>query len=160
MPAGCFVCVSASHRTFLLRSCCQLAVVCVSASHRIAQLLPRLIGSQRALEMSLGCAPVDAATAASWGLVARVVPPAAPGGDSDVLAEGRALGARILGNWARMVRGYKRTVREGLELPLGAALGHERARAAEYYRSMSGEDWARLAGFMAAKKGRAPRSKM
>ena len=34
LPAGCFVCVFASHRTFLLRSCCLLAVVCVFASHR------------------------------------------------------------------------------------------------------------------------------
>lgn len=36
--------------------------------------LPRLIGRQRANELILGATPIDAETAASWGLVNRVLP--------------------------------------------------------------------------------------
>ena len=111
-----------------------------------AQLLPRLIGSQRALEMSLGAAPVDAARAERWGLVSRVC------AEADVLDEGRALAGRILANWAPMVRNYKAASRDGAALPLGSALALERERAAEYYRGMREGDWARLASFLAEKK--------
>ncbi len=52
----------------------------------MSQLLPRLIGIHRAMEMSLSASPVDAATAERWGLCNRVVPGA---GSAAVVAAGR-----------------------------------------------------------------------
>ena len=51
--------------------------------------LSRAIGRKRAMEMLLTGKPIDAATAAEWGLVNRVVP---PGG---VASEARKLGCQI-----------------------------------------------------------------
>ncbi len=53
--------------------------------------LTRAVGRKRAMEMLLTGAAIDAATAAEWGLVNRVVP------DADLAAEARALAARIAG---------------------------------------------------------------
>ena len=51
--------------------------------------LSRAVGRKRALEMLLSGRPIDAATAADWGLVNRVVPPA------ELAAETRRLAAQI-----------------------------------------------------------------
>src|SRR5229473_1483041 len=51
--------------------------------------LSRAVGRKRALEMLLSGKPIDAATAADWGLVNRVVPPA------ELAAETRRLAAQI-----------------------------------------------------------------
>ena len=50
--------------------------------------LARAVGRKRAFEMLLTGDPIDARTAAEWGLVSRVVP------DADVAVETRALLAR------------------------------------------------------------------
>ncbi len=51
--------------------------------------LARAIGRKRAMEMLLSGDPIDAHTAAQWGLVNRVVP------DGELVGETRALAARI-----------------------------------------------------------------
>lgn len=85
------------------------------------QRLPRLIGASRAKEMILGGAPIDAATAHSWGLVNRVV--------ADGEAEAEAL--RWASEFARgplVAQGFsKRAIDEGLEAPIEAGLELERA---------------------------------
>jgi enoyl-CoA hydratase/carnithine racemase len=53
--------------------------------------LTRAVGRKRAMEMLLTGAAIDAATAAEWGLVNRIVP------DGQLAAETRALAARIAG---------------------------------------------------------------
>lgn len=52
--------------------------------------LSRAIGRKRAMEMLLSGTPIDARTAAEWGLVNRVVP------DVDLAAETRKLAAQII----------------------------------------------------------------
>ena len=52
--------------------------------------LSRAIGRKRAMEMLLSGTPIDARTAAEWGLVNRVVP------DADLAAETRKLAAQII----------------------------------------------------------------
>lgn len=52
--------------------------------------LSRAIGRKRAMEMLLSGIPIDARTAAEWGLVNRVVP------DADLAAETRKLAAQII----------------------------------------------------------------
>jgi enoyl-CoA hydratase/carnithine racemase len=75
----------------------------------------RAVGRGRAMEMLLTGDPVDATTAAQWGLVNRVVEPERL--DDEV----RALVARIVAAGRTVVAGGKRAVDESLGLPLDEA---------------------------------------
>ena len=70
-------------------------------------LLPRAVGPSRAAEMSFTAEPVDAATAAAWGLVSRTVPA------EELMPEARRLAARIAANPPRQLRAAKRLLRDG-----------------------------------------------
>ena len=59
------------------------------------QRLPRLVGKGRAMEMILSGYPIDAETAAAWGLVNKVVPQAELMGTCEKLAKTIALKAPI-----------------------------------------------------------------
>ena len=59
--------------------------------------LTRAIGRKRAMEMLLTGEPIDAATAADWGLINRVVPPA------ELAAATRALAQKIAGSAGAIV---------------------------------------------------------
>lgn len=82
--------------------------------------LPRLIGRQRAAELLLRGTPIDAATAADWGLVGRVLP------DSELLPGVLGLAADIGAGGPRALRETKRLLRAGEENP-----SREAALAAE-----------------------------
>lgn len=75
----------------------------------------RAVGRARAMEMLLTGDPIDAATAADWGLVNRVVP--AERLDDEVLA----LARRIATAGRSVVARGKRAVEENLGLPLDEA---------------------------------------
>jgi enoyl-CoA hydratase/carnithine racemase len=78
----------------------------------------RAIGRKRALEMLLTGMPIDAQTAADWGLVNRVVEP-------DELAESaRALARQIAAASAMTVRVGKRAYYEQIDLDLSGAYEH------------------------------------
>lgn len=81
-----------------------------------AWLLPRVVGLSRAMEMSFTGDPVNAADALAMGLVSRVVAPEA------LLAEARALAARIARNPGQTLRMTKRLLREGQHTRLDALL--------------------------------------
>jgi len=81
-----------------------------------AWFLPRQIGLSRAAEMAFTGEPVDAATAAEWGLVSKVVD------DRHLMEEARNLANRIAANPPGVVRMTKRLMREGLGLDLPALL--------------------------------------
>lgn len=75
----------------------------------------RAVGRTRAMEMLLTGEPIDAPTAAAWGLVNRVVP-------ADRLdAEALALADRIAAAGRAVVASGKRAVQESLALPLDDA---------------------------------------
>lgn len=92
----------------------------------LSQRLPRLIGINRAKELSLTGNYLDAATACSWGLVNRVVEP------EQLLPTCRQLALDILSTDLPTRREIKRimdagwdaTLREGLEIELDASRAH------------------------------------
>ncbi|MEU1597066.1 crotonase/enoyl-CoA hydratase family protein [Streptomyces sp. NPDC005708] len=87
--------------------------------------LQRQIPLKRALELALSGDPVDAATAADWGLVNRVVP------DDEVLTSALALAERIAKNAPLSLRHTKQT------------LHRTAAAASDWNPAWSGEDpWA------------------
>jgi enoyl-CoA hydratase len=113
---------------------CELALACdlrIASEHAFLSLpeakrgmganfasviLPRLVPRAVALEMLYTGNPVDAATAARWGLFNRVVPP-------EALADTAAsLAATIAGNAPLTVRRYKEMAVKGWGLPVPSAL--------------------------------------
>jgi enoyl-CoA hydratase len=96
------------------------ARVGVTPSWGMSQRLPRLIGANRAREMSYTARFVDATEAATWGLVNRVVAPDA------LMPTCLALAQDIVRSDPTTMRHYKRLYDEGGRLPLGEALRFER----------------------------------
>ncbi|HXL98753.1 MAG TPA: crotonase/enoyl-CoA hydratase family protein [Rhizomicrobium sp.] len=72
-----------------------------------AWILPRTIGHARAAELFFTGDTIDAATAAQWGLVSRVVPA------DTLMDEARALAARICRQPPDVLRMTKKLMREG-----------------------------------------------
>ena len=83
--------------------------------------LPHVIGPRRALQMALTGAPVDAATALSWGLVNSVV------AAGSVLEHTMSLAQAIARNAPLSVAASKRTINEGARLPEDDAWALSRA---------------------------------
>ena len=102
----------------------------------LSQKLSRLVGRPRAMEMSMSGNFVDAATAAQWGLVNRVVEP------GQLLPAALALASDIAGADGRMLVAYKRLIDEGHLLPLGQALALERERNVQWARGLSADELA------------------
>lgn len=81
-----------------------------------AWLLPRAVGASRAAEMTLTGDPIDAVTAAEWGLVSRVVPA------EKLLPEAMALAHRIARNPAGALRMAKLLLRQAEQVPYQTVL--------------------------------------
>lgn len=91
------------------------------------QRLPRLIGRARASELLLTGDPVDADSALQLGLVAEVV-------EDGGLAEAAARWAELLGSRApKALAAIKRSMNEGLHLPIADALALEQREFAELF---------------------------
>lgn len=114
----------------------------------LSQILPRLIGANRAREASLAARPIDAAKAERWGLVSAVV----PGGREALLAEALRLAREIAGNSPAVVRGYKRVLADGLAGTLAEGRALERQRAWAFYRAMSPEAFRAMTEYIASRK--------
>lgn len=84
------------------------------------QRLPRAIGMSNAMLMLLTGDRVDAAEALRIGLVSEVVEPAA------LMEAATAIARRIADNAPLSVRAIKRLVRDGMDMPLEAAIAAER----------------------------------
>ncbi len=91
-----------------------------------SQLLPRLVGRQRATAHILLGDRISGAEAAAWGLAYRAVPRAQLDGAA---AE---LGARLAGKTREAQARTKRLIRDGLELPLADGLALERRVVVEH----------------------------
>jgi len=85
------------------------------------QLLPRLVGAGRALEIMLSGEPVDGEQAGAMGLVNRVC-----ADDEDVVAAACALAESCARHSLVPQRAIRRAVSEGLQLPIDDALRLER----------------------------------
>jgi enoyl-CoA hydratase len=94
----------------------------------LSQRLPRLIGINRAKELSLTGNYLDAQTACEWGLVNRVVAPeallaTATGLAQDIVSTDPATRAEIL---RIMDAGWQSTLADGLAIELDASAAHSR----------------------------------
>lgn len=84
------------------------------------QRLPRSIGASDAMLMLLTGDRIDAAEALRTGLVSKVVPA------GELMPAAQAIAARIARNAPLAVRAVKRLVRQGMDMPLNAAMETER----------------------------------
>lgn len=110
------------------------ARVCIMPGWGLSQKLSRLIGIARAKELSLAGNFIDARTAADWGLVNRVVPPA------DLLATAKRLAHDIAGADLAMVAAYKKLIDDGYALPFGEAIALEHRVSVAANSRVSAED--------------------
>lgn len=88
--------------------------------------LPRLTGSARALELVLSGKMIDAEQALAWGVVSRVV------ADDRLLEEGIEFARSVAAKSPRAVHYVKKTIHQGVDVDLPAALQLERGNALEY----------------------------
>ena len=100
----------------------------------MTQRLPRLIGMQRAKQLSFSGDFCDAETAQRWGLVNRVVEP------DQLLTEAMALASAIAANDRRAVRNLKRVYDEGALVTMAEGLALERARGREHLTGVKPQD--------------------
>ena len=84
-----------------------------------SQLLPRMVGAGRAMQMLMTGEPIEAAEALRIGLYAAVVPQA------ELLAAAREMAVRIAGYSPIAVQSVKASVRMSMEAPLTAGLAYE-----------------------------------
>ncbi|XP_020572558.1 probable enoyl-CoA hydratase 1, peroxisomal [Phalaenopsis equestris] len=111
----------------------------------LSQKLSRVIGINRAKEVSLTCTTVDAETAEKWGLVNRVV-------DSGrVLSTAMEVAESILRNNGDMVLRYKSVINDGFKLDLSSGLKLEKERAHAYYDGMTKEQFAQMQKFISSR---------
>jgi enoyl-CoA hydratase len=85
----------------------------------LSQKLSRLIGINRAKELSLSGNFLDAQTACAWGLVNRVVPA------EELLPAAKKLAADIASADPGMIQAYKRLIDDGYAVPFGEAMALE-----------------------------------
>eukprot|EP00850_Spirogloea_muscicola_P017886 SM000158S02018 [mRNA] locus=s158:124750:126027:+ [translate_table: standard] len=116
----------------------------------LSQKLPRLIGANRAREVSLTALPLDASMAERWGLVSRMVQP------SQLMPTARSIATTIAGNHQEMVLRYKAVLNDGLALPLGDGRQLEKECAHEYYTSMKPEEFEKMQSFIAGRGSKQP----
>jgi enoyl-CoA hydratase len=89
----------------------------------LSQKLSRLVGPYRARELSLSGNFLDAATAAHWGLVNRVV------AADDLVAAAVALAHDMATIAPEFSRAYKSLINDGYDLPFGEAMQLEATRS-------------------------------
>lgn len=99
----------------------------------LSQKLPRLIGIQRAKELSFTGNYLSAEQAERWGLVNRVVAP------EELLPTCRALAKDMLGCVPEVLRGYKQVIGRGYATTLAEGLAIEGRSAREQFRGVSPE---------------------
>ncbi|KAL5680168.1 hypothetical protein ACJX0J_006553, partial [Zea mays] len=86
----------------------------------LSQKLSRIIGPNRAREVSLTCMPVTAEMAERWGLVNHVVD------DNEVLSKAIEVAEAIVRNNRNLVVLYKSVINDGFKLDLEHAQALEK----------------------------------
>jgi enoyl-CoA hydratase/carnithine racemase len=110
LVAACDLAVASERATFVTPGV-KIGLFCSTPMVAVS----RAIGRKRALEMLLTGKPIDAATAAQWGLINRAV------AHAELEAETRKLAREIADASATTVGIGKRAFYEQIELPQGAA---------------------------------------
>ncbi|KAJ8467604.1 hypothetical protein OPV22_030156 [Ensete ventricosum] len=119
----------------------------------LSQKLPRIIGINRAREVSYSGMPITAEMAEKWGLVNHVVD------NGEVLKKAKEVAQAILRNNRDMVLRYKSVINDGSKMDLGHALALEKERAHSYYTGMTKEQFAAMQKFISLRSSK-PASKL
>ncbi|KAJ8573943.1 hypothetical protein K7X08_010454 [Anisodus acutangulus] len=120
----------------------------------LSQKLSRVIGPNRAREVSLTATPIDAEQAERWGLVNYVVD------RSELLNKARQIAEAIIKNNQDLVLRYKAVINDGFKQDLTRALALEKERAYEYYDGMSKDHFKKMQEFIAGRSSSIPSSKL
>lgn len=120
----------------------------------LSQKLSRIIGPNRAREMSMTATPITAEQGERWGLVNHVVE------EGELLKKAREVAEAMIKNNQDLVLGYKAVINDGLKLDLGHALALEKERAHDYYNGMTKEQFKKMQEFIAARSSKKPSSKL
>ncbi|KQK21978.1 probable enoyl-CoA hydratase 1, peroxisomal [Brachypodium distachyon] len=116
----------------------------------LSQKLSRLIGPNRAREVSLTCMPVTAEMGEKWGLVNHIVD------DSQVLSKAIEVAEAIARNNHNLVVLYKSVINDGLQLDMEHARALEKERAVNYYNGMTKEQFTNMQKFIQGRSSKAP----
>ncbi|KAL7178304.1 hypothetical protein ACSBR2_031453 [Camellia fascicularis] len=116
----------------------------------LSQKLSRIIGPNRAREVSLAATPLTAEQAERLGFVNHLVE------ESELLKKAREVAAAIIKNNQDLVLRYKSVINDGLKLDLGHALTLEKERAHEYYNGMTKEQFKKMQEFIAGRGSKKP----
>ncbi|KAG6667970.1 probable enoyl-CoA hydratase 1, peroxisomal [Carya illinoinensis] len=120
----------------------------------LSQKLSRIIGPNKAREVSLAAMPLTAEIAEKLGFVNHVVD------EGELLKKAREIAEAIVKNNQDLVLRYKSVINDGLKLDLGHALALEKERAHEYYDGMTKEQFKKMQEFIAGRSSKKPSSKM
>lgn len=115
---------------FLLIFFCDYCILCASANYSfrfgifpswgLSQKLSRIIGPNRAREVSMAAVPVTAEQGERWGLVNHVVE------EGELMKKAQEVAEAIIKNNQGMLLKYKSVINDGLKLDLGHALALEK----------------------------------
>lgn len=119
----------------------------------LSQKLSRIIGPNRAREVSLTGMALTAEMAEKWGLVNHLVD------NGEVLKKAKEVAKAILRNNGDMVLRYKSVLNDGFKLDLAHALSLEKERAHSYYDGMTKEQFEMMQKFISGRRPK-PSSKM
>nr|GME20162.1 probable enoyl-CoA hydratase 1, peroxisomal [Ipomoea batatas] len=120
----------------------------------LSQKLSRVIGPNKAREVSLTATPLTANEAERLGFVNHVVE------RSELLKKARQIAEAIIKNNQDMVLRYKAVINDGFNLDLGRALALEKERGHEYYDGMTKEQFQKMQEFIASRRLKKPSSKL
>ncbi|KAJ3676063.1 hypothetical protein LUZ60_003475 [Juncus effusus] len=120
----------------------------------LSQKLSRVIGPNRARQVSLTASPVSAETAEKWGLVNILVEK-----NNQVLEKAKEIAEQIVRNNQDLVLKYKSVINDGFKLDLGSALALEKERAHSYYDGMTKDQFAMMQKFIQGRSSK-PKPKL
>ncbi|KAJ0035812.1 hypothetical protein Pint_24330 [Pistacia integerrima] len=120
----------------------------------LSQKLSRIIGANRAREVSISVMPVTAEQGERWGLVNHVVEV------GDLLKKAKEVAEAIIKNNQDLVLRYKAVINDGLKLDLGHALQLEKESAHDYYNGMTKEQFKKMQEFIAGRGAEKPSPKL
>ncbi|XP_074281540.1 putative enoyl-CoA hydratase 1, peroxisomal [Silene latifolia] len=111
----------------------------------LSQKLARIIGPNKAREVSFGAIPLTAEQGEKLGFVNHVVEA------SELISKAEEIAEAIAKNNQDLVLRYKSVINDGLKLSLGDALALEKERAHSYYQGMTKEQFKKMQDFIAGR---------
>ncbi|KAJ7955244.1 enoyl-CoA hydratase/isomerase A [Quillaja saponaria] len=116
----------------------------------LSQKLSRIIGANKAREVSLTALPLTVESAERLGFVNHLVE------QGDLLRKANEIAEAIIKNNQDLVLRYKSIINDGLRLDLGHALSLEKERAHDYYNGMTKEQFRKMREFIAGRSSKKP----